>query len=153
MTGATLTLPSSHWTSIRLPPTSSTTQPLTNAFCGSLSQTYRLPEKSFSPSMPLTASTLCLISSVLMKDGAKVVEVGVAPLEPSRECRGKLPDWARLMGMAECDWFRECEGEVGMVVRSEVEETIADLGRPVPLGVGEGDEFRAKGLLRTCAEL
>jgi hypothetical protein len=48
-------VPSSHWTRIWPSGSSSTTQPRTNAVLGSRSQTYRFPEKSFSPSIPRTS--------------------------------------------------------------------------------------------------
>src|ERR1700750_7725 len=71
-----LTLPSSHCTNSLSPSSSSTTHPRTNARAGSLSQTYFLPEKSFSPSIPLTLGSLLCISSELMKVGAKVAVTG-----------------------------------------------------------------------------
>lgn len=118
---AQLTLPSSHCTSNLWPLSSSTIQPLTKAACGSLSQTYRLPEKSFSPSMPLTASWSMCDSSVLMNEGAKVFELeeGVPAL-----CAGvKTPDRGRA---------------------------LLPLPLPEPLGpLGPGEALREKGLLRT----
>lgn len=78
-----LTLPSSHWTNSLFSGSSSTTHPLTKAAWGSLSQTYFLPEKS-SPSIPLTMSACFRMSSVLMKDGANVVEPGKELFCPGR---------------------------------------------------------------------
>lgn len=66
------TLPSSHWTSNCPLSSSCTTQPRTKAAVTSLNQTYRLPEKSFSPSMPSTFSGTFLSSSDLINCGAKV---------------------------------------------------------------------------------
>ena len=66
------TLPSSHCTSICPCSSSSTIQPLMNAFCGSFSHTYLFPEKSFSPSIPFTSSGLDSDSSALINLGAKV---------------------------------------------------------------------------------
>lgn len=110
------------------------TQPLTKALSASLSQTYLFPEKSFSPSIPLTVMGLCA-SSVLIKVGAKVPVAGVAlRYEPDRflvESLRASPGWRVLRG--ENDWCRAwptVEGEdVG-------EERIVDTGRlEIPFGV------------------
>jgi hypothetical protein len=74
------TFPSSHCTSNLFPSSSSTTQPRTNAFAGSLSQTYLFPEKSFSPSILSTVGSAACMSSDLMNVGAKVPVCGVLPL-------------------------------------------------------------------------
>lgn len=73
------------------PPSSSTIHPLTKAVFASLIQTYRFPEKSFSPSIPLTASTLGRIELDCMKAGANVleaVETEVLVFEALRRCLG-----------------------------------------------------------------
>lgn len=51
------------------------------------------------------------------------------------------------------DCVLACDGGVGAPESDVGEEKMADLGRPVPLGVGEAGEFLAKGLLRRCAAL
>lgn len=108
---------------------------------------------------------LRLKSSVLMKEGANVVEPGPLLLESARCCRGACPfigggtPVARLV----CDWVRLCkdEEEEGAVAfeNGGCEENKADLGLFWALGAGDGDAepIRAKGLLRTdmtrCQEL
>lgn len=145
-----LTLPSSHCTSNRSPASSSITHPFVNANCGSRSQTYRLPEKSFSPSMPPTRSPVLSNSPVLMNCGANVfddwlllrfeidlclVALGGAIVDP---LRGEN-DWLRL-------WPPELKPPVGEVM-------TADLGRSLEVvGTGDGEgEPRLKGLLRHFA--
>lgn len=136
--GVTLTLPSSHCTRRLSPSSSSTTQPRIKAVFGSFNQTYLLPEKSFSPSIPRTTSALLCISSDVIKVGAKVPVAGVLlrceldriRVEPLRDGAG--PDVS-----GEKDWLRWCptagEGESG-------DDISIDFGRPL-LGevTGEGD--------------
>lgn len=68
------TLPSSHCTTTWPFSTSSTIHPFTKALSGSLIHTYRLPEKSFSPSIPICSLLPCS-SSNLINLGAKVLDV------------------------------------------------------------------------------
>lgn len=132
---------------MRLPPRSSTTHPLTKAVWGSLSQTYLFPEKSFSPSMPSTTSDLCLISSLLMKEGAKVLDCGVSPLDTFRTwpCLMSL-----LLGLSVVprDFPRTCPEAMG-VEEAEGEGKSADFGLPLLGGLGDGDDCLMNGLLRT----
>lgn len=63
-----------------------------------------------------------------------------------------MPTGRRLAAAIEaCDCVRVCEGGVvTLVKRVDWEENIADFGLLTPLeaGEGEGEPFRAKGLLR-----
>lgn len=106
----------------------------------------------------------CLrMSSVLIKDGANVLEIVdvVADLESSRwwldrsgwGCAG--PDGPEL-GEA-WEWLREWDGGLGAAMGEGARGAGAgakrvDLGLPGPRlgpGEGEGEAFLAKGLLRT----
>lgn len=95
------------------------------------------------------------MSSVLMKDGANVDELGVPLLESLRLCRGPLPDvGAKFAAIdATVDWVRLWAGGVVALDSGDGEEKTADLGRPavpvpVPPGAEEGEPARVKGLFR-----
>ena len=145
---------------MRPSPSSSTTQPFTKAVWGSRSQTYRFPEKSFSPSIPLTTSMLFRKSSVFIKDGAKVAEFGVAFLEESRRCLGPLlvVVGCKAVLMDALDCVLVCAGPVFMLDKGACEGKRADFGLPDPVdpvrpgeGPGEGVgelPILAKGLRR-----
>lgn len=122
-------------------PSSSTTHPRTKAVCGSFTHTYRLPEKSFSPSIPCTASAPDRISSDVIKDGANVVELGVVPLEFLRSC---VPEGLMFtVGPNERDWCLVCRG---LWEPDNGEGCIMDLGLPLCSGgPGDCDAVRVKG--------
>lgn len=135
---------------MRLPPRSSTTQPFTKAVCGSLSQTYLFPEKSFSPSMPLTTSRLN--SSVLMNEGAKVPELRLLVLlDRFRTCPNLAPLVSWLPKATSRAWPRtepEDSAGAGVVVGgASGDGKRAEFGL-LFCGAGEGDCLM-KGLLRT----
>lgn len=102
--------------------------------------------------MPLAASTLRRLSSVLMKDGANVEELGVAPFESVRWCREPLPLIGARFAASDVDWLRLCEG--GVAILASGDENAADLGLAAGtaevVGVGEGEPPLAKGLFRLC---
>jgi hypothetical protein len=124
--------------------------PLTKATCGSLSHTYRLPEKSFSPSIPLTTSEGFRISSVLIKDGAKVFDDGVPPREFARTWRDTFKvDGASATVADPCERFLACDGGVDTLDNGVDGERTCDFGLHVMLWPGEGEAFRENGLLRT----
>jgi len=91
---------------------------------------------------------LLRMSSVLMKDGANVLEDGVASLDFSRPCRGALLVRASALPIEACDWVRAWDVGVAMVERGEPVGKATDLGRPAGEGAGETDAFLEKGLLR-----
>jgi hypothetical protein len=98
------TLPSSHCTKIRLPSSSSTIQPFTKAVAGSFNHTYLFPEKSFSPSIPVSLSESRLASSVLMNEGANVLDVGPTGFELDRRQLGPSPFKVIVVVSDDCDW-------------------------------------------------
>lgn len=138
--------PLSHWTRRRPPGKSSTTHPRTKAVAGSLSQTYRLPEKSFSPSTIPPNFGVSWPSSE-MNCGANV-PTGVLlrcefdrnrvdSFRPSRGLLSCVSDWLRA-------WFIFESGS------ARGDEKTPDLGRRGPgteFCEGEG-VFLANGLLR-----
>ena len=137
------TWPSSLCTSSRPSSISSRTKPRTNAFSGSRSHTYLLPEKSLSPSSPRIWSAPRRSSSDLIKLGAKVPDevLSFAELDLSR-----LPRPGDRVGdVCETDALRKCP-----LADSNPPDDVmmADWGR-VGFGwvAGEGED-RAKGLAR-----
>lgn len=95
-----LTLPSSHCTRILPFSRSSTIQPRINAMVGSFNHTYRLPEKSFSPSIPSMTFAPGCNSSVFMNEGANVFDlvVDIFESERCRECAGPLSSIGDVTG-------------------------------------------------------
>jgi hypothetical protein len=122
---------------------------LTKAVVGSFNHTYLFPEKSFSPSILVSLSGSRLVSSVLMKEGANVVEVGVPVLEVDLRLVGRSPLGASVLEREEYDWWRLCEGPCEDV---NDELNTADFGRaPTLLGLEDGEIALEKGLPRICA--
>lgn len=110
--------------------------------------------------MPLTVSEPRRISSVLMKEGAKVPEPEPLFLESERLWRkwpvpenmigaaGAADAAAAAAGAAEAvEWFLTCDTGVVTADSGDGDEKTADFGRPL-LGPGE---VLAKGLFRGCA--
>jgi hypothetical protein len=100
--------------------------------------------------MLLTISDPRFISSALINDGAKVLEVGVPLFELDR-----FRPVALLGGIVpaneEYDWCRLCGG-LWFVDNGDVRSI--DFGLPLEFpGLGDGDDVLAKGLLRFCARL
>jgi hypothetical protein len=103
--------------------------------------------------MPSTTSDLCLISSLLMKEGANVLDCGVSPLD-------NLRTWPFLISLlpglsvGPKDCPRTCTGAVG-VEEAEGgdigEGKSADFGLPLLGGLddGDGDDCLMNGLFRT----
>ena len=96
---------------------------------------------------------LLRISSVLIKDGAKVLEEGVPSLDLSRLCRGTLPVCTNAPPREACDCVRAWDVGVDMVESGEPGGKATDFGLPTEAGLGETDAFLEKGLLRVCAML
>lgn len=102
--------------------------------------------------MPLTVSWLRLISSVLMNDGANVIDVGVPLLESLRCCRDTAPGTAWDADTDPFEYVLLCGGGVDSPGICEGEEKMADLGRIAWLAAGEPEGALAKGLLRRCED-
>lgn len=93
--------------------------------------------------MPMTASWPARrMSSDLMKDGAKVLEVGVPLRESRRLCLELF-----VASNVSVDWVRICVGGVDRPLRWEGEASV-DFGR----AGDEMDAFRTNGLLRLFSE-
>ena len=104
--------------------------------------------------MPLTASCDRLLSSVFMKDGAKVLDVGVPLREPFLLCLGVLPGATSVApkGPLDCIVGVDAPG-----VGAGDGEKRDDFGRPALFalpGPGDGDAepLRANGLPRRFVE-
>ena len=97
--------------------------------------------------MPLTVSVPRCISSVLMNEGAKVLEVGVPFFEFDR-CRPVVVLGDTTPANEEYDWCRLCSG---LWPVDSGDDINIDFGLPLEVvGPGDGDPVLAKGLLRFC---
>jgi len=86
-----------------------------------------------------------------MKDGAKVLELGVPSLDLSRVCRGMLPFGTNAPPNDATDWARVCEGGVTTCCNGEGELKVTDFGRLEVVVPGDIDPFLENGLFRVCA--
>jgi len=132
-----LTLPSSHCIRNIELSISSITSPLTNACFESLTQTYRFPEKSFSPSIPPTLSVVPS-SSVLMNLGANVPGAGDPCREDGEAICFEFDRIREETPTSASEFVRECAA--GALERGDC--MIADFDRACPGGgPGEGEAF------------
>ena len=128
---------------------SSTTQPLTKAVAGSFNQTYLLPEKSFSPSMPLTVGIGFCISSDFMNVGANVPVAGELPRYELDRFLTEfvLPGPCCMFPIGEKELLRAWPNPTG---DGTGDDRIAETGRALlspALGDADGEGL-PKGLLR-----